>query len=235
MVDFNVFFPEGARLPQPLQGHGFLIHGARASGKTSLAYEAAIQTVRAGGQVVVLCVESALYAKVPQPFTPLKSLPQSVLSRIEFIYVDGWSTALRELMAFRLVREVPELLLIDDDGFTEANVARLAERPPSGFGFKDHSMLHRGLPASMAACLSFLENMYSWVTRNGRSVFYTVVTNDVPDGSTQLPLPFTAFPLVNVWFGASGLVQVTPSVGDPAVVKPVQLCWDRGLSILIDD
>ncbi|KPA73939.1 putative mitochondrial hypothetical protein [Leptomonas pyrrhocoris] len=226
MLDAAVFFEEGRRPSQPLRGHGFLLHGARASGKTSLAFQAAINTVqREGerGQVVVLCQESAFYAKVPVPFTPLGALSPSELGRIEFVYVESWSAALRELMELRTLHAVPPLLLIDDDGFE-------VETPSARLG---RSGQHADVLTSTAAaaCLSYLENIHDWITRNRRPFSYVLVTNALPESATRLALPYAAFPLVSVWVGASGVVQVTPVPCDPTVIAPAYLTWRNGLQL----
>ncbi|KAG5471925.1 hypothetical protein CUR178_02590 [Leishmania enriettii] len=226
-VDPGVFFPEGSRPPQSLRGHGFLLHGARAVGKTSLAFQAAINTVQcAGGSVVVLCQESSLYAKVPQPFTPLSSLSESALGRIEFIYVESWTAALREMMGFRTTKAVPTLVLVDDDGF---DVTAATDRCGKRAG------QHRDVlfTSAIASCLSYLEGLHDWMTGHGRAFFYVVVTNRLPQCATPLPLPYAAFPLVSVWIGASGTVQITPTVADraaAAVAPPLAyLTWQNGL------
>ncbi|CBZ36450.1 hypothetical protein, conserved [Leishmania donovani] len=225
-LDAGIFFPEGSRPPQPLHGHGFLLHGARAVGKTSLAFQAAINTVqRAGGSVVVLCQESTLYAKVPQPFTPLSSLSESALGHIEFIYVEGWTAALREMMGFRTTRAVPALLIVDDDGF-EVTV------PADGRGKRSGQYLDFLVDTAAASCLSYLENLHDWMTRHDRPFFYILVTNHLPESATQLSLPYAAFPLVNVWVGASGTVQITTTQagGTAEVVSPpAYLTWQNGL------
>ncbi|CAJ1032703.1 hypothetical protein Q4I30_006214 [Leishmania utingensis] len=225
-LDASIFFPEGSRPPQPLHGHGFLLHGARAVGKTSLAFQAAINTVqRSDGSVVVLCQESTLYSKVPQPFTPLRSLPESTLGRIEFIYVEGWTAALREMMGFRTTRAVPTLVLVDDDGF---EVTAPADCRGKRIGRHSDVLV----ATAAASCLSYLENLHDWMTRHGHPFFYVLVTNRLPESATQLSLPYAAFPLVNVWVGASGTVQITPTSADStaAVVAPaVCLTWQNGL------
>ncbi|KPI90318.1 hypothetical protein ABL78_0545 [Leptomonas seymouri] len=227
IVDAAVFFEEGRRPSQPLQGHGFLLHGARSSGKTSLAFQAAINAVqRAHGSegVVVLCQESAFYAKVPVPFTPLNSLSESALGRIEFVYVESWHMALRELMELRVIRAVPPLLLIDDDGFEVEAASRRDGK----------SGQHADVLASTAAaaCLSYLENVHDWMARNQRPFSYILVTNRLPESATRLPLPYAAFPLVSVWVGASGVVQVTPMPCDATVVAPAYVTWRNGLQLL---
>ncbi|KAG5497521.1 hypothetical protein JKF63_03785 [Porcisia hertigi] len=225
-LDAGIFFPKGSRPSQALRGHGFLLHGARAVGKTSLAFQAVINTVQcAGGSAVVLCQESTLYAKVPQPFTPLSSLSESDLGRIEFIYVEGWTAALREMMGFRTTRMVPTLVLIDDDGFE-------VTAPADRFGKRVGPHPDVLVATAVASCLSYLENIQDWMSRNGRSFFYVVVTNQIPDSCTELALPYAAFPLVNMWIGASGTLQITPIPGDDAAAlapPPVYLTWKNGL------
>ncbi|CBZ29103.1 conserved hypothetical protein [Leishmania mexicana MHOM/GT/2001/U1103] len=225
-LDPGIFFPEGSRPPQPLYGHGFLLHGARAVGKTSLAFQAAINTVqRTSGSVVVLCQESTLYAKAPQPFTPLSSLSESALGRIEFIYVEGWTAVLREMMGFHTTRAVPTLLLVDDDGF-EVTVA--ADRRGKRSGQHPDVLVD----TAAASCLSYLENLHDWMTRHDRPFFCVLVTNHLPEPATQLPLPYATFPLVNVWVGASATVQITTTqaCGAAEVVSPpAYLTWQNGL------
>ncbi|GET91038.1 hypothetical protein, conserved [Leishmania tarentolae] len=225
-LDASIFFPEGCRSPQRLYGHGFLLHGARAVGKTSLAFQAAINTVQGvGGSVVVLCQESTLYAKVPQPFTPLGSLSESALGHIEFIYVAGWTAALREMMGFCTTRAVPTLLLVDDDGF---EVTAPTDRRGKRSGQHPDVLV----ATTIASCLSYLENIHDWMTRHDHPFFYIVVTNHLPESATQLSLPFAAFPLVNVWIGASGVVQITANAADGAaevVIPPAYLTWQNGL------
>ncbi|KAK7195145.1 hypothetical protein NESM_000438700 [Novymonas esmeraldas] len=230
-LDAGVFFPVGSRPPQPLRGHGFLVHGARAAGKTSLAFQAAINTVLYGGgdsessSVVVLCQESAFYTKVPQPFTPLGSLAESALNRIEFIYVESWTAALREMMGFRTTRAVPTLVLVDDDGF---EVAAPAERG-GGRGGQHPEVV---AAAAAASCLSYLESLHQWVSRHGRAFFYVLVTNQLPESATQLSLPYAAFPVVNVWVGASGAVHITPTPADTAAATaPTHITWMNGLHL----
>lgn len=224
-LDAAALFREGSRPSQPLHGHGFLVHGARASGKTSLAFQAVVNTVQRNdtGHVVVLCQESAFYAKVPVPFTPLNSLPESALGRIEFVYVESWSGVLRELLELRTTQSVPPLLLIDDDGF-------VLEAPTQRGGRSgQHSDVLTSTAA--AACLSYLENMHDWMTRNARCFSYVLVTNQLPESATQLALPYAAFPVVNVWVGASGVVQITPMPSDGAVVAPAYIAWRSGLQL----
>ncbi|KAG5471275.1 hypothetical protein LSCM1_01348 [Leishmania martiniquensis] len=228
-VDPGVFFPEGSRPAQPLHGHGFLLHGARAVGKTSLAFQAAINTVQcAGGSVVVLCQESALYAKVPQPFTPLSTLSEAALGRIEFIYVESWTAALREMMGFRTTRAVPTLVLVDDDGF---EVTATADRRSKRAGQNSEVLF----TSAIASCLSYLENVHEWMNAHSRVFFYVLVTNHLPESATQLSLPYSAFPLVSVWIGASGTVHITPTTADRAAAgaapspPPAYLTWRNRL------
>lgn len=225
-LDAAVFFEEGSRPSQPLMGHGFIVHGARASGKTSLAFQAAISTAQRGCDdqyVMVLCNESAFYAKVPAPFTPLSSLTDSALSRIVFVYVESWKAVLRELMELRSTQDVPSLLMIDDDGLEVEAPSRQNGRAGQ----------HAGVFASTAAasCLSFLENVHAWMSRHRKPFSYLLVTNQLPESATQLALPYAAFPLVNVWVGASGVVEITPTPSDDVVVPPAYITWLNGLRL----
>lgn len=227
-LDAAAFFQEGSRPSQPLQGHGCLVHGARASGKTSLAFQAAINAIRRSGDdapvvVVVFCQEAAFYAKVPVPFTPLSTLTESALGQIEFVYVESWSGVLRELMELRTTRAVPPLLLIDDDGFELDTAARRGGRNGQ------HADVLTSTAA--AACLSYLENIQNWMSRSAQTFSYIVVTNELPESATQLPLPYAAFPLVNVWVGASGVVRITPIPTDTTVVAPAYVTWRNGLQL----
>lgn len=226
-LDAAVFFPAGRRPSQPLQGHGALVHGARAVGKTSLAFEAAVNTVLSGGSVVVLCKEAALYAKLPQPFTPLRSLSAAALGRLDFIYVDGWTAALREMMTFRTTRAVPTMALIDEDGFDVAPAP--ADRREGRAGQRPELLQ----ATAAAACLSYLSNLHDWMTRQSRPFFYVVATNELPESASQLSLPYTAFPLVDVWVGASGVVEITPVAAERAVVvvAPAYIAWRDGLCL----
>lgn len=224
-LDAAVFFQQGSRPSQLLSGHGFLVHGARASGKTSLAFQAAINAVHSGDHVVVLCHESSFYAKVPAPFTPLNTLSEAALGRIEFVYVERWSGALRELMELRTTRAVPPLLLIDDDGF-ETAAAAASQR-----GGRSGQQADVQAAAAAAATLSYVENVYDWMLRNGRGFAYIVVTNGLSESATQLALPYAAFPLVSVWVGASGVVQVTPLPADTTAVAPAYVTWRNGLQL----
>lgn len=222
-LDAAIFFQRGSRPSQPLRGHGFLLHGARAAGKTSLAFQAAINTVLDGGHVVVLCHESAFYAKVPVPFTPLHTLTEAALGCIEFVYVESWTGVLKELMELRHCSTVPPLLLVDDDGF-EAEA-------PSQHGGRSGQHADVVTATAAAACLSYLENIHDWMARNAKSFAYVVVTNQLTESATQLALPYAAFPLVNVWVGASGVVQMTPVPSDAAVVAPAYVTWRNGLQL----
>lgn len=216
-MDWSLFFEQGRVAPQPLHGHGVLIHGARQSGKTSFAFQAAVNTVLAGGRATILCEESALNAKLPQPFVSLSALPEAALQRMEFVYVNGWGSALMELMGWTSTRDVPSLLLIDDDGFTEETAGRA-----------NHTT------HAMALCLSFVENLWDWVSRRGGRLMYAVVTNAFPDYSGRLPLPFTAFPVVSVQFeGMSGVIRVTPMPEDTADPPLTKVTWaNNGLRLV---
>lgn len=242
LLDASIFFAKGSRPAQPLQGQGFLVHGARAAGKTSLAFQAVVNTVHdtsgssRGGSgsndgaephVVVLCQESVFYAKVPVPFTPLSALPDSSLNHIEFVYVSSWQGTLRELMELRTTQSVPPLLLIDDDGF-ETAAAPLATGQLRRGGQQADALAST---TAAAACLSYLANLHDWMTRNEKPFSYVVVTNQLPESATLLPLPFGAFPVVNVWVGASGVVQMTPVAFDRAVVAPAYVTWRNGLQL----
>lgn len=246
MVDFSVFFPSGTRRSEPLKGGGFLLHGPRSSGKTSFAFQAAVNTVLAGGSVVALCHEHGVYRKVPEPFTPLTSLDHEALHRLEFAYVTDWKGALRELMAmddevvaneaWRRRRgpadaegatdegarsSAPQLVLVDDDGFTMDEMWA-------------------------AQCFSYLDSMYQRSLRCGRDsrlegnqlppFMYIVVCNAAELTGSELDgvpsLPISAFPCVHVRFSRSGMVSVTPLVEDTeADVGPLLLGWQGGLKV----
>lgn len=260
-LDFSDFFPAGVRPPQPMLGHGYLIHGARSCGKTSLAFQAAVNCVLGGGRVLVICQESSVYAKVPRPFVPLSSLPEEALTRMEFVYADCWPAAFREVaVATRRRASLPDLVLIDDDGMAMEDLGAPASaaagttagpelRPGASRG-------HRaGGINSIAQCFSLLENITEWLShRNGRQFTYIVTTNSSTVGGagagsdggfrgagssyhqrqgSAVGLPLAAFPVVRIFIGSSGTVQVTPVPADRAdtVCKSFSLRWDDGLQL----
>ncbi|EPY33537.1 hypothetical protein AGDE_04056 [Angomonas deanei] len=189
-MDFSVFFEKGTYSPAPLQGNGFFVSGARSCGKTSFTFQAVINTILDGGSVLVLCSESSIYSKVPQPFVPLASLPEEALQRIEFIYINRWSEAVEELAMFDKVDEVPSLIVVDDDEFADA-AEEGNTRSTANIGGV-------GVPL----CLSYLENMKQWRQRNGKPFFYIAVSNTICVSEVHaLPLPYAVFPLVRVWVG----------------------------------
>ncbi|EKG05928.1 hypothetical protein TCSYLVIO_002989 [Trypanosoma cruzi] len=207
LIDASLFFSREEPAPWPqLSGHGCFIRGARHSGKTSFAFQAAVNTAQNGGRVVVLCREHVLYMKMPQPFTPLGSLDEDALLRIEFMYVDSFPDAFRELGAWSTPDDVPALLLLDDDSFTDAGDTRRT-----------------------AQVLSALENVHAWITRCGRCFHYVFVSNSFPEIWQGAELPFAAFPLVCFLFGSTGSVSVQTTVGDMSEPKPLRLSWHNGL------
>lgn len=215
MLDVNIFFPPGSRAPHTLEGHGFFLYGGRRCGKTSLVFQASVNCVLSGGRVVVLCHEAVLAAKLPKPFTRLTAVPEEALQRIEFIYVDSWTTVTRELMALSQLQEAPSLIIVDDDGFSEDVVKR--DRTPG--------------PKAVAQGLSFMDNYWDWMHRNGRDFTYVVVTNRLADSAGRLGLPYTAFPLVHLYVSSTGLVEVTPTAADRSPIEVVSLRWADGLEL----
>ncbi|EPY36454.1 hypothetical protein STCU_00573 [Strigomonas culicis] len=221
MLDFSDFFKKGSWPSVPLKGNGYFVSGARACGKTSFAFQVAVNCVLDGGIALVICTEASVHAKVPRPFVKLEDLPASALERIQFLYVDSWASAAHELMELSAADEIPSFIMIDDDGFADGADAAAPARAPPSLG-----------SASLALCLSCLENVGDWLARNRRPLSYAVVSNTAcADHMRRLPLPLGAFPLVHVWMGASGTVQVTPVAADDRVVEMCALRWRDGLCL----
>ncbi|RNF11041.1 hypothetical protein TraAM80_01168 [Trypanosoma rangeli] len=206
-MDVTLFLPRDEAPPwRHVCGHGCLIRGARHSGKTSFAFQAAVSTVRDGSRVMVLCQEHVLYSKMPRPFTPLGDLDEAALLRMEFLYVDSLADTLREVAAWSTPDEAPALVLIDDDSFTDA-----------------------GEVCQTAQTLSALENVHAWLTRCGRCFHYVFVSNSFPERGQGVELPFAAFPLVCFLFGSAGTVSVQTLEGDISEAKSLRLAWHDGL------
>ncbi|RNF26395.1 uncharacterized protein Tco025E_01256 [Trypanosoma conorhini] len=206
-MDAALFFPRDAAPPwRHLCGHGCFIRGARRSGKTSFAFQAAVNTVRGGGRAVVLCQEHVLYSKMPRPFTPLGDLDEAALLRMEFLYVESLADAFREVAAWSTPEDAPALVILDDDSFADAGDARRT-----------------------AQMLSALENVHAWLTRCGRCFHYVLVSNSFPERGQGVELPFAAFPLLCLLFGSAGSVSVQTLEDDTAEAKPLRLAWHDGL------
>ncbi|ORC84772.1 uncharacterized protein TM35_000411420, partial [Trypanosoma theileri] len=196
--------------------------GARHSGKTSFAFQSAVNSALEGRRVIVMCCEHVLCSKLPQPLTPLCNLDKTALGRIEFVYVESIAEVVRELSTWMTPQDVPALVIVDDDSFTDAGDARRT-----------------------AQLLAALENVYEWMTRhanthtNGTSAVgssavgvrfhYVLVSNNFPERSQGAELPFSAFPLVCIYVGSTGSVVVHTMETDRTEVRPLQLEWDNGL------
>lgn len=210
----------------PLLGNGFCVYGSRQCGKTSFGFQAAVNTVLEGGNVVVICSENQIFNKQPCPFTPLSSLSEQVLNNIEFIYADDWEKALRELLLMKSMADVPSLILIDDGGWTAVREKKTVQD-------------------RVALALSVLHNISDWMTRNGRPFYYVVVTNAVAADDTSArgstmssreanaaierpALPLGAFPTVFLHMDACGTVCVFPVPTDTVRVDPIRTTWGEG-------
>nr|CCC94616.1 unnamed protein product [Trypanosoma congolense IL3000] len=205
--DISRFLPKGtATVPTLLSSHGCFICGPRSCGKTSFAFQAVVNTVQDGGRVVVLCQEFVLYAKMPRPFTPLEQLGEELLSRIEFAYLTSTADVVRELGRWIELGDVPALVLIDDDSFSDAGDVR-------------HTAL----------MLSMLENVYAWVERNGGIFHYLFVSSSYPVSSVRENLPLGAFPLAWFNFTSGGTVYVAAKGLAPSAARPLVLEWREGL------
>lgn len=227
MLDLSNFFKKGTWPSVPLKGNGFFLSGARGCGKTSFAFQVAINCVLDGGTALVICREASMQAKLPKPFVKLEEIPVNMLDRIQFIYVEDWSAAAQELMELSAKDEVPSVIVIDDDGFDAAAAdASTATRTTSS------SSSSLGSP-SLSLCLSCLENVKDWFSRNHLPLSYVVVSNTAyADHMRRLPLPLGAFPVVHIWMGASGTVQVTPVAADTTAVDVFSLQWRDGLCLM---
>ncbi|KEG09389.1 hypothetical protein DQ04_05301030 [Trypanosoma grayi] len=211
-VDVSMFLERNASAPTPrLPGHGCFIRGARRRGKTSFAFQAAVNTVQDGARAVVLCQEHVLYSKMPQPFTPLTMLDEAALRRIEFVYVESLADVVREVGGWSTPHEAPALVLVDDDSLTDAGDVRRT-----------------------AQVLSALENVHEWLTRIGQVFHYVLVSNSFAERQQSVELPFAAFPLVNALFGSAGTVSLQPTQSEMTQMKPLRLEWRDGLVLQTD-
>eukprot|EP00796_Vickermania_ingenoplastis_P009460 gene9460-6642_t len=197
MVDFSDFFPAGTRESEPLLGSGFILFGPRSTGKSSFAFQAAVNVVLRGGSVIVLCHETCIYRKVPRPFTPLSSLSAEELQRLEFAYVSDWTAALEHLMEMDAQAEscgLPDLVLLEDDSFPSD--------PRS--------------PLLAAHCASYAEGVAARLSGGGAQRFYYILVLNAaePGPAGRLELPLSALPAVQVRFTLSGVVHVAPVAGD---------------------
>lgn len=217
-LDFSLFFPPGVRASEPLCGSGFFLYGPRGVGKSSFAYQAAVNTVLAGGTVVVMCHEHNVSRRVPMPFTPISSLSRDELRRLEFMYVNDWAAALTELWNMESSRSVPDVILIDDEGF--GLVVDGARNPMM----------------AAANCLSYCLNMRERLggssspgdlgSNGKKALTFIVISNAI--GGDGLELPLTALPMVQVRFTVSGFVHVLPLPCDmEATVEPFSLGWNE--------
>lgn len=224
MLDFSEFFKKGTWPSVPLQGNGFFLSGARACGKTSFAFQVVINCVLEGGTALVICRETSMQAKLPKPFVKLEEIPVSALDRIQFLYVESWTDAAQEVMDFSATDEIPSIILIDDDGFDDSVEANTANRTASSAS---------GGSSALPLCLSCLDNMKDWFARSQLPLVYMVVSNTAyADHMRRLPLPLGAFPVVHIWMGASGTVQVTPVAADSSVIEVFSLQWKDGLCLM---
>jgi hypothetical protein len=98
MIDMNDFFELGPGEGRLLEGRGVLLCGAAQSGKSSLAFQCALNhaTGRGGGgaepgqrRAVIIGHRSNLDSKAPKLQTPLEELDEEVLACIEFRYVTN--------------------------------------------------------------------------------------------------------------------------------------------------
>lgn len=210
MIDVNVFLNAANHNCCHLRGSGVVIRGAPHSGKSSLAFQAAINVAQRGERVLVICHEQILYTKVPRPFTPLDSVDSQSLALIEFVYVTSFGTALAQLAKLPVV-DFPSLIVVDNDGI-------------DGFS-----------PASQATAtsvlLSALMNVSDWRRRcmPAGSFFFVYadhhhhpacVDNAISDAS-----PAGAFPIVTIDVSANGVVSVRPIPGDHVVVNRILVSW----------
>jgi hypothetical protein len=166
---------------------GMVISGAPQSGKSSLAFQAAVTAACAGHAVAFLCAEDVLQSKMPRPQVALEDLPGDVLSRIEFQY----AASLRDVRQFAAVGlheaglggdegpSQPAVIVVDDDSLAEA-----------------HDRLE------VAKTLAALEDAVMWLRANANTrgshdecgphtAFFVYVTNQPVPGAWQDGPPAT--------------------------------------------
>jgi hypothetical protein len=107
---------------------GLVITGVPRAGKSSLAFQAAVDHARRGRRVVVLCQQAAMYAKMPRPQRDVDELGEATLVLIEFVYVAGL-TDVRRHCAANFDHDptaadggvpFPSLVVVEDDGLDDA-------------------------------------------------------------------------------------------------------------------
>lgn len=235
MLNFATFFPHGCREDQFLQGSGYYFYGVRRGGKSSFAFQAAINTVLDGGTVLALCHEQCVSRKVPQPFTSLAALSMEELNRLEFAYVSDWESAIKELLDIdesgsEDENYIPDLIILEDDGWNSVPIF-------TGYGEGDRRS--RGLLDGLrATCLSILVNLRNRMLRSRRNFTFIVVSNHEPGIDygggldRRLELPLSNFPLVHVQFSGTGVVHVIPLACDTkATINSFSLEWNDGLQL----
>lgn len=250
MLNIGTFFPLGWREDQFLLGCGYFLYGARSSGKSSLAFQAAVNTVQRGGTVLVLCHEQCLSHKVPQPFTSLATLSEEELNRLEFGYVNDWESAIKELLdmddgASEDGSCIADMIILEDEGWNSFPSAgsprggRSSGRPHSrGVLNSDSGRYFRGvLDSQRATCLSILVLLRNRMMQSGRNLTFIVVSNnysaiEYSGLENTLDLPLSNFPLVQLQFSPSGMVNVIPLPSDgKAFLSSFSLQWKDGLQL----
>lgn len=191
-----------------MHGSGFLLYGARSSGKSSFAFQAVLNTVISGGSVVVLCNKEKVQKSSPKPFTRLETLSEEESDRITTIYVLKVSEALTELKALYVESQIPDLVVFDDGDCT----------------IEDTEM-------DLAECVSFIELMREkLLSEKERELRYIIVTNSLPFYMAEVPFPLSIAPLVQIRFINSKIV-VKPLPGDTeSETTTILVQWNNGLS-----
>lgn len=90
-LDVFLDYPHECMLSACPDTTGVIVRGATASacGKSSFAFQAAMNISRSGGVAHVLCHEGSLVRKMPTPRSPLESASAEQLERIQFTYCSS--------------------------------------------------------------------------------------------------------------------------------------------------
>ncbi|XP_051116495.1 uncharacterized protein LOC127241475 isoform X2 [Andrographis paniculata] len=164
------FFFTRHRTPRTQSDPIVLLSGPPSSGKTSLLFQFALNTLaEGGGSVVILCNRRKLEAN--PPFLSQGVDPSSdIFRRIQMKYVDDDEGIKKYFAAFHLHHSFPASVIIDDFGdfFDERNCQKRYNNP-------------RGRDLAMVRVLALCRNAINHANKNG---LCELVLSDTHKGDT---------------------------------------------------
>lgn len=199
-----------------VQGEGLVIAGMPRTGKSSLAFQCALEHAFLGKRVMIFCCRSVAYAKLPQPQCDISTVDEGVLGRIEFTYVSSLKDV-RRACAESLGLTSGERTAVGKDSNNSSD--------PSVIVVEDDGLEDSHDKASAMKTLAVLSNTVQWIrTERMSSCFYVFVTNCVssafapekephaPADDTKivpLPLPYRAAPVhCKITVASSGAAEL---------------------------